>query len=326
LKSWLNVAQGFMSPVSSQSPFDQAQLNAAVDALTNGQLVGLPTETVYGLGADATNPVAIAAIFQTKSRPRFNPLISHVPDLASAQVQGYFSPLALKLAQAFWPGPLTLVVPRLSSSTVCDLACAGLDTIALRVPSHDMMRDVLKGFGRPIAAPSANVSGRPSPTTAQHVQDEFGQSLAMVLDGGPCTIGLESAVVAVTDDRATLLRLGGLAREAIEAVSGPLLLPSQADHAAPASPGMILRHYAPKAPMRLYARRCHKGEILIGFGPMVCDLNLSPTGNLAQAAANLFAMLRAADAQNPDAIVVATIPNQGLGEAINDRLLRAARG
>ena len=299
---------------------------AAAAALARGDLVGLPTETVYGLGADATNAEAVAKIFAAKGRPHFNPLISHVVSLEAAEALGQFSPLARKLATAFWPGPLSLVVPRQPDCVVCDLACAGLDTIALRVPSHPLMQQVLRDFGKPVAAPSANVSGRPSPTTAGHVLEEFGDKLALVLDGGPSAVGLESAVVAVTGDQATLLRLGGLSRASLEAVAGPLLAPDASAEAAPASPGMVLRHYAPRAPVRLHGSSTQAGEVMIGFGPGFdgADFNLSPSGDLVEASANLFALLRAADALNPAAIVIATIPETGLGEAIADRLARAA--
>lgn len=299
---------------------------AAAATLARGDLVGLPTETVYGLGADATNAEAVAKIFAAKGRPHFNPLISHVASLEAAEALGVFSPLARKLAEAFWPGPLSLVVPRQPDCAVCDLACAGLDTIALRVPSHPLMQQVLRAFGKPVAAPSANVSGRPSPTTADHVLAEFGDKLTLVLDGGPCAVGLESAVVAVIGDQATLLRLGGLSRAELEAVAGPLLAPDASSKAAPASPGMVLRHYAPRAPVRLNSTSAGSGEVMIGFGPGFdgADFNLSAAGDVVEAAAHLFSMLRAADALNPSAIVIAAIPETGLGEAIADRLRRAA--
>lgn len=299
---------------------------SATAALARGDLVGLPTETVYGLGADATNPEAVAKIFAAKGRPHFNPLISHIVSLEAAEALGHFSPLARKLAHAFWPGPLSLVVARQPECAVCDLACAGLETIALRVPSHPLMQQVLRAFGKPVAAPSANISGRPSPTTAGHVRDEFGDRLALVLDGGPSAVGLESAVVAVSGDQATLLRLGGVSREALEAIAGPLLAPDASAKAAPASPGMVLRHYAPRAPLRLNAAAAAASEVMIGFGPGYdgAAFNLSPSGDLVEAAAHLFAMLRAADALSPTAIVIAPIPETGLGEAIVDRLRRAA--
>lgn len=307
-----------------QTPLEPAASAAA--ALARGDLVGLPTETVYGLGADATQPEAVAKIYAAKGRPHFNPLISHVASLEAAEALGVFSPLARKMAHAFWPGPLSLVVPRQRDCAVCDLACAGLDTLALRVPSHPLMQEVLRAFGKPVAAPSANISGRPSPTTADHVRAEFGDKLALVLDGGPSAVGLESAVVAVSGEQATLLRLGGLTREALEAVVGPLLTADASAKAAPASPGMILRHYAPQAPVRLNATSAQPGEVMIGFGSGYdgAAFNLSPTGELTEAAANLFAMLRAADALSPAAIVIAPVPKTGLGEAIADRLARAA--
>jgi L-threonylcarbamoyladenylate synthase len=300
----------------------------AAAALSRGELVGLPTETVYGLGADATHGKAVSRIFSAKGRPHFNPLISHVADVHAARREGVFSPLALKLAEAFWPGPLTLVVPRAAGGSVCDLACAGLPTLGLRVPAHPVMLALLALFGRPVAAPSANVSGRPSPTCAAHVEEEFGDQLACVLDGGPSAIGLESAIVAVEDERATLLRLGGLSREALEAVAGPLLVPEMVDKAAPPAPGMVLRHYAPDAPVRLDVMAPRPGEFWIGFGPDCAgaDANLSPAGDLREAAANLFAFLRAADARRPKAIAFAPIPAIGLGEAIQDRLRRASHG
>lgn len=308
-----------------QTPLE-LEISKAARALAGGDLVGLPTETVYGLGADATNAGAVAKIFAAKGRPHFNPLISHVATLEAAESLGVFSPLARKLAEAFWPGPLSLVLPRQPDCVVCDLAGAGLDTIAVRVPAHPLMQQVLLAFGKPVAAPSANMSGRPSPTTAAHVREEFGDRLALVLDGGPSRVGLESAVVAVSGNQATLLRLGGLSRQALEAVAGPLLSPDAHAKAAPASPGMVLRHYAPRAPVRLNAVSANPGEVLIGFGPGydAADFNLSPAGDLAEAAAKLFAMLRAADALNPKAIGVAPVPVTGLGEAIADRLARAA--
>lgn len=305
---------------------DPAALADAAAALRAGRLVGMPTETVYGLAADATDATAVAGIYAAKGRPRFNPLIAHVGDLAAAGREGVFCDLSRRLAQTFWPGPLTLVLPRRDSGTVCDLARAGLDTVALRVPAHPVAQALLAAAGLPLAAPSANRSGSPSPTLARHVAEDLGAAVAMVLDGGPCRVGLESAVVAVRDGRATLLRSGGLERARLEAVTGPLLAPGAADRAAPASPGMVLRHYAPVAPVRLDARAAGPGEVLIGFGQVADDpaFNLSPKGDLAEAAGRLFALLRAADALTPAAIAVAPVPAEGLGEAIRDRLIRAA--
>lgn len=310
-------------PLLSPTPEAVAR---AVAVLHAGGLVGLPTETVYGLAADAGNPAALAALFSAKGRPRFNPLIVHVPDGATAERHGLFSPLAQRLAEAFWPGPLTLVVPRRPGSPVHDLATAGLATVALRAPAHPVAQALLAAFGGPIAAPSANRSGHVSPTTAAHVAGEFGGEVGLVLDGGPCAIGLESSVVAVEGARATLLRKGGLARAAIEAVAGPLASVGHGAGAGPASPGMLLKHYAPATPVRLNAREAMPGETLIGFGAVEGARTLSAAGDLVEAAANLFAMLRAADAEGARAIAVAPVPEDGLGEAINDRLARAAAG
>jgi L-threonylcarbamoyladenylate synthase len=295
----------------------------AVAILKAGGLIGLPTETVYGLAADAANGDALAAVFALKGRPRFNPLIAHVADRAAAEAIAVFDPLAARLADAFWPGPLTLVLPRRPGS-VHDLATAGLETVAVRVPAHPVARSLLAAFGGPVAAPSANRSGHVSPTTAAHVDEAFGEDLALVLDGGPCDVGLESTVVATADGRAAVLRPGGLARGDIEAITGPLAAPG--DGTAPSSPGQLLKHYAPAAPVRLDATEALPGEVLIGFGAVAGDLTLSATGDVREAAANLFAALRAADARRPTGIAVATIPMDGLGEAIHDRLVRAARG
>ncbi len=302
----------------------------AVEILRGGGLAAIPTETVYGLAADAANPEAVARIFAAKGRPGFNPLIAHVAGLEAAKAEGVFSPLAEKLTAAFWPGPLTLVVPRRADGTVCEAARAGLETVALRAPTHPAARAVLAAFGGPLAAPSANPSGRTSATTAQHVAEGLGDVVDIILDAGPSPIGLESAVVAVEGEIATLLRPGGLARAAIEAVAGPLAAAGEAHNAggsAPASPGMLLRHYAPKAALRLNAAAPEPGEGFLGFGPGCedADLNLSPSGDADEAARNLFAYLRALDGRF-SRIAVAAIPEDGLGEAINDRLRRAARG
>lgn len=308
-------------------PPDPAAVRAAAAALRAGRLVGLPTETVYGLAGDATSPQAVAAIYAAKGRPAFNPLISHVASLADAEAEGVFEPLARRLAAAFWPGPLTLVVPRRDGGRVCDLACAGLGTVALRVPAHPVAQAVLAAVGRPLAAPSANRSGRPTPTTAQHVAEELGDAVALILDAGPAPVGLESAVVAVDGDRATLLRVGGLDRAALEAVVGsPLLAPGAAERAAPASPGMVLRHYAPDTPVRLDVVVARPGELHLGFGDVAGSpgFSLSERGDVVEAAARLFALIRAADALHPAGIAVAPVPHHGLGEAINERLARAA--
>ena len=281
----------------------------------------LPTETVYGLAADAANPRAVAAIFEAKGRPRFNPLIAHVSGSAAAERLAVFDDRARILTDAFWPGPLTIVAPLADAALVCDLARAGLDTVAVRAPAHPLARKVLEAFGGPVVAPSANRSGRPSPTTFADAIAETGASVAAALDGGACTIGLESTVIALLDGPARLLRPGAVTRAEIEALIGPL---AEAEADAKRSPGRMTHHYAPEAPVRIDALRAAPGEIMIGFGAVDGDLNLSPGGDLREAAANLFAFLRAADARHPTAIAVAPIPDDGIGEAINDRLRRAA--
>jgi L-threonylcarbamoyladenylate synthase len=295
---------------------------AAARALRDGGLVLLPTETVYGLGADAANPAAVAAIFEAKRRPRFNPLIAHVTGLAAAQRFAVFDARAVRLAEAFWPGPLTLVAPIHDASAVCDLARGGLETVAVRAPAHPLAQAVLEAFGGPVCAPSANRSGRPSPTTFEDARDETGFAVQAALDGGSCVVGLESTVVAVLDGPVRLLRLGGLDRQAIEAMVGPL---AEAEEDAKRSPGRLLRHYAPDAPLRLNAAAPEPGEAWLSFGGGAeTPLSLSPSGDVREAAQRLFACLRAADRLHPRGIAVAPIPEIGLGEAINDRLRRAA--
>lgn len=301
-----------------------ATVAEAVATLNRGELVIVPTETVYGLAADARDPAAVARIFEAKGRPRFNPLIAHVADLVAAEAVATFDPLSLNLAEAFWPGPLTLVVPARTGG-VCDLARAGLETVAVRVPGHPLLLELLQRFGGPVAAPSANRSGRPSPTTYADAVDETGAHAAIALDGGPCAVGVESTVVAVIDGRARLLRPGGLARAEIERVAGPLLTTNEDAHR---SPGRLALHYAPAAPVRLNAEAPQAGEAFLAFGPCAWHgegvWNLSARGDLREAATNLFAYLRAADRTAPAAIAVAPIPEHDLGEAINDRLHRAA--
>ena len=292
----------------------------AAAALAAGRLVILPTETVYGLAADAANPVAIAALYEAKGRPSFNPLIAHVFDLAAAHAIAALDARAVALAETFWPGPLTLVAP--SKGGVCDLARAGLDTVAVRAPAHPLARAVLAVFGGPVAAPSANRSGRPSPTTLADAVAETGAAAAVALDGGSSVVGLESTVISLLDGPPRLLRPGAVTRSQIEALIGPL---ADADADARRSPGRLARHYAPGAPLRLEATDARPDEAFIGFGAIgPGDLNLSPAGDLAEAAARLFSYLRAADARAPAAIAVAPIPRHGLGEAINDRLRRAS--
>lgn len=304
-----------------------AAIASAARLLREGSLVAFPTETVYGLGADACSDAAVASVFAAKGRPEFNPLIVHVENLAAAMRLGAFDPRALILAEEFWPGALTLVVPRATDCPVAWLATAGLDTIALRVPAHPVARDLLKAFGGPIAAPSANRSGTVSPTTADHVAESLRDAVALILDGGRCAHGLESTIVGLTGGPPTLLRPGAIARAEIEEVVGALGLASDAED-APHSPGRLKRHYATATPLRLNAISVEPGEALLAFGPPLPGaertLNLSPSRDLKQAAANLFAMLRALDAWHPRAIAVMPIPADGLGEAINDRLQRAA--
>jgi len=296
----------------------------AAQALRLGGLVMLPTETVYGLAADAGNAEAVARLYEAKGRPRFNPLIAHVSDLEAAERVAILDDRGRALARAFWPGPLTLVASARTDGGVCDLARAGLDTVAVRVPAHPLAQGLLAAFGGPVVAPSANRSGRPSPTTLADAMEETGDAVAVALDGGPCRVGLESTVVACLDGPLRLLRAGGLERAAIETVAGPL---ADAGGHAGRSPGRTVLHYAPDAPVRVEAAGPRSGEAYLAFGdapdgPLVW--NLSPAGDLREAAANLFAMLRAADRASPTAIAIAPIPETGLGEAINDRLRRAA--
>jgi L-threonylcarbamoyladenylate synthase len=297
-------------------------VSEAAQALRRGGLVLMPTETVYGLAADAANPAAIASVFEAKGRPRFNPLIAHVTGLKAAARFAAFDERARRLAEAFWPGPLTIVVPITDEAAVCDLARAGLDTVAVRAPAHPLALGLLEAFGGPVCAPSANRSGRPSPTTLQDALDETGSAASAWLDGGPCEVGLESTVIAVLDGPVRLLRPGGLARAAIEAVTGPL---AEADDDARRSPGRLVRHYAPNAPVRLNAAAAETGEAFLRFGDGVDDsLSLSPSGDVREAAQRLFSALRAADRLHPTGIAVAPVPETGLGEAVNDRLRRAA--
>lgn len=297
-------------------------IQAAARVLARGDLVILPTETVYGLAGDATSAQAVARIFAAKGRPAFNPLIAHVAGLDAALAEAELDERALALARAFWPGPLTLVAPARSDGAVCELARAGLDTIALRVPAHPLALELLQAFGRPVAAPSANRSGRPSPTTLADALDETGAFAAAALDGGACRHGLESTVVSLLEGPARLLRPGAVTRAQIEALIGPL---AEAEADARRSPGRMARHYAPDAPVRLNVEAPRLGEAFISFGPGVAgDIPLSRSGDLTEAAARLYAALREADARRPTAITVAPVPEEGIGEAINDRLRRAA--
>ncbi|HEX2116715.1 MAG TPA: L-threonylcarbamoyladenylate synthase [Alphaproteobacteria bacterium] len=312
-------------------PPSSTHIARAARLLRDGKLVAFPTETVYGLGGDATSDRAVAAIYVAKARPTFNPLIAHVPSLRDAERLVVFDARARKLARRFWPGPLTLVLARRPDAGVSWLVSAGLDTLAVRVPAHPIARRLLKATGRPVAAPSANRSGRVSPTAAAHVIESFAGTrgaarLAMIIDGGPCEVGLESTVIDLSGPQAILLRPGGVPREDIERLIGKLASPS----GGPArSPGQLKSHYAPQLKLRLRARP-RSGEAFLAFGrtprgiPAEAVLNLSPRRDLAEAAANLFAMLRALDRPKFRRIAVAPIPERGLGAAINDRLRRAA--
>jgi L-threonylcarbamoyladenylate synthase len=304
---------------------NEAVIADAARLLRAGGLVAFPTETVYGLGADATNDRAVAEIFAAKSRPRFNPLIVHVRDLEQAEIHAQFNPTALKLASAFWPGPLTLVLPRHADCLLSELVSAGLETVALRVPAHPIARQLLEVSGVPIAAPSANASGRISATTAAHVEQDLGGVVGLIIDGGPTPLGLESTVIGFDGGEPVLLRLGAIARAAIEDVTGRI---GEFSGSAVHSPGRLASHYAPRVAMRLNAETVAAHEALLAFGPKVPGgasrtLNLSASGNLTEAAANFFAMLHLLD-ESGLPIAVMQIPHDGLGAAINDRLMRAA--
>jgi L-threonylcarbamoyladenylate synthase len=306
-----------------------ADANAIAEAaalLRDGKLVAFPTETVYGLGANALDDFAVSAIFAVKDRPRFNPLIVHVHDREEAEEIVRFSPRAAALAEAFWPGGLTLVLPRREPSPLALLVSAGLDTAAVRAPAHPIARALVEAAGVPIAAPSANRSGRVSPTRAEHVADELKGRVSLILDGGAATIGVESTIIGFQGERPILLRPGAIAREDIERVVGALGAHAQNEIR---SPGQMESHYAPRARLRLGAREVHAGEALLAFGSdvpqgAVFTRNLSPSGDLGEAAANLFAALRQADKSGAETIAVMALPDTGLGEAMNDRLARAA--
>ena len=307
---------------------DREAIATAARVLGNGGLVAFPTETVYGLGADATNGEAVARLYAAKGRPRFNPLIAHVANAEAARQIGRFDADAELLAGAFWPGPLTLVLPKAPDCPVAELATAGLDSIAVRAPDHAVARDILGAFGKPVVAPSANQSGHISPTTAQHALADLAGRIDLIVDGGATSVGVESTIVACLG-QPTLLRPGGVPREAVERVLGHALLVAEPpSDEAPLAPGMLASHYAPKSPLRLNAVDVRPDEALLAFGPNAPDsaytLNLSPSGDLVEAAANLFAHLRTLDDSGARSIAIMAIPNEGLGEAINDRLARAA--
>jgi L-threonylcarbamoyladenylate synthase len=311
-------------PIRAATP---EALADAAQLLRQGELVAFPTETVYGLGADACSDQAVTAIFTAKGRPQFNPLIIHVPDIEAAMELAELNDSARRLAARFWPGPLTLVVPRRPDCKVSWLATAGLGTIALRCPAHGVAKGLLLAFKGPIAAPSANPSGTVSPTTAHHVEEGLGGTVAMILDSGPALLGLESTIVGLEGTRPTMLRPGSVTRADIESVIGPLVAADDSD-SAPHAPGRLKRHYATSKRLRLNATAVGPDEALLAFGTPLSggrlNLNLSPTADLREAAANLFSMLRTLDTTDAEAIAVMPIPATGLGEAINDRLSRAA--
>jgi L-threonylcarbamoyladenylate synthase len=310
-------------------PAGRDAIATAARVLADGGLVAFPTETVYGLGADATNGAAVARLYAAKGRPRFNPLIAHVADARAARRLTRFDADAELLARVFWPGPLTLVLPKAPGCPVSELATAGLDSVAVRVPDHPVALDILKALGKPVVAPSANQSGHVSPTTAQHVRADLAGRIDLIVDGGPASVGVESTIVSCLGVPA-LLRPGGVPREIIERALGHALADSvsSADD-APLAPGMLASHYAPQTPLRLNATTVNAGEALLAFGAAVPKgatkaLNLSASGDLVEAAANLFSHLRALDASGARGIAVMPVPNEDLGEAINDRLARAA--
>jgi L-threonylcarbamoyladenylate synthase len=309
----------------------QAALDAASTALSEGFAIAIPTETVYGLAADATNPAAIARIYETKGRPRFNPLICHMADLAMAEAYAVFDPVSRRLAEAFWPGPLTLILPLRPESPIHSLATAGLDTVGIRVPKG-FAGELIGVLGRPLAAPSANTSGRVSATSADHVEADLGTRIPLILDAGASAVGVESTIVKVENGELRLLRPGGLPASEIERVAGQRLRRAKKASAAIESPGMLASHYAPGAAVRLDATEVEPDEALIAFGTAPIRgaegariaFNLSPRGDLAEAAANLFDYMKKADASGAASIAFSHIPDEGLGEAINDRLRRAA--
>lgn len=311
-----------MNSATEHLPASDTGIFRAAELLQQGALVSFPTETVYGLGADAGNDHAVAAIYQAKGRPSFNPLIVHVPTVEAAKALVIWSPAADQLAQAFWPGPLTLVLPLKSGAPVSRLVTAGLETLAVRVPAHPLAQRLLAAVGRPVAAPSANLSGQISPTQAAHVLNGLEGRIAAVLDGGACRVGLESTILGLAG-HPTLLRPGGITQDAIKEV---LQRPVAARHDASAisAPGQLASHYAPEAGVRLNVTDWRPGEARLGFGPVDCDLNLSPTEDLLEAAANLFAYLHQLDTTGAQVIAVSPIPHVDLGVAINDRLSRAA--
>lgn len=316
-------------------PANEAPAGVAARCLARGGLVAFPTETVYGLGADALSAAAVARLYQAKGRPSFNPLIVHVLELNDARQIARFGAHAIALAEAFWPGPLTLVLPKSQRCAIADLATAGLGTVAIRVPANDVAREILRAFGGPIVAPSANLSGHVSPTTAAHVQQDLAGRIDLIIDGGPVEVGIESTIVGCFEVP-MLLRPGGVPKDEIERVLGRTLAEppqgTEGDTGQPLAPGMLASHYAPHTKMRLNANSIEPGEALLAFGPddvtgveaARAVMNLSPRGDLTEAAANFFSYLRALDTQGARVIAVMPVPHHGLGEAINDRLRRAS--
>lgn len=312
-----------MNPVATITRrFDETAIAEATALIARGLPIAVPTETVYGLAADATCGEAVARIYAAKGRPDFNPLIVHVADLAAAERIGRFDAAARRIAEALWPGPLTMVLPRQPDSPIAGLVTAGLDTIAVRAPAHPAMQALLQATGKPLAAPSANASGTISPTRAEHVLKSLGGRIAMIIDGGPTAIGLESTIVAVDAGRVRLLRPGPVSIARLTELAGRDV--AAAAGGAIEAPGQLASHYAPSRPLRLNAIERREGEWLIGFGDVGGDASLSESGDLAQAAARLFDLLHEADAAPARSIAVAPIPDTGLGQAINDRLRRAA--
>ena len=303
----------------------KAELEKAVEILKNGGLVAVPTETVYGLAADATNGEAVARIFQAKKRPEFNPLICHVSDKAMAESLVKISPLAAALMKEFWPGPITFVLPKIEHCPVSDLVSAGLDTLAVRMPDHSITHTLIDKLDRPIAAPSANPSGKISPTAASHVSDGLGESVDMILDGGDCACGIESTIITFDGGDVIILRPGSITKEMLEKTSGVKVKDYIASpDSKVTAPGQLSSHYAPNAKVRLNATAKNVGDYLIGFGAIKGDTSLSESGDLIEAASNLFKALREADKTGAETIAVAPIPSEGIGNAINDRLKRAA--
>lgn len=303
----------------------EENITLAAETIKKGGLVAIPTDTVYGLGADVYNPKAVSNIFAVKERPFFDPLISHIAEIDFLPKYAQTDSRAMDLARHFWPGPLTLVLKRKDENHALDLVCSGLPNIAVRMPNHPVTLELIRRAGTPIAAPSANKFKTVSPTTAQHVRDSLGDGVDMILDGGNCKIGVETTIIDLTTKDMVMLRAGGLSKEDIEEYTGEKVLISEGNPDKPSAPGQLLKHYAPAHSLRINAKKPEENEFFIGFGNMKADLNLSPSGNLHEAAANLFAYLRLADslAGNKN-IAMAPVPENGLGLAINDRIRRAA--